>query len=94
MGLDDDSAYSAISSSANMPTTPLAAFSGSVAGVDSIVPMGFNWEQVLGTAGAELGNVYDESASDALYHDHPRAAPPGGLADEGDGEVKLPFHEE
>lgn len=55
--------------------------------------MGFNWEQVLGTAGVGLADAYDKQASDALYQDHPRAAPPGGPVHEGDDEVRSPFDE-
>lgn len=55
--------------------------------------MGFDWEQVLGTSGVRLADAYDEQASDALYQDHPTAAPPGSPVDEGDKEVVLPFDE-
>lgn len=50
--------------------------------------MGFNWEQVLGTKGAGLSDAYDQSASDALYQDHPC-----GPEDPGDEVVRLPFDE-
>jgi hypothetical protein len=55
--------------------------------------MGFNWEQVLGTKGADLSDAYDQSASDALYQDHPSAAPPASPEDPGDEVVRLPFDE-
>lgn len=55
--------------------------------------MGFNWEQVLGTKGAGLCDAYDQSASDALYQDHPNAAPPGIPDDPGDEDIRLPFDE-
>lgn len=55
--------------------------------------MGFDWESILGTSGADLAGVYDEQASDALYQDHPRAAPPGSPVDSGDDVIVLPFDE-
>ncbi|WP_247040371.1 hypothetical protein [Arthrobacter rhizosphaerae] len=55
--------------------------------------MAFNWEQVLGTTGTGLSSTYDEHASDALYQDHPTAAPPGSPIDPGDEKVSLPFEE-
>lgn len=55
--------------------------------------MEFNWEQVLGTNGAGLADIYEEQAVDALYQDHPRAAPPGPPVDLGDVMVSLPFEE-
>lgn len=62
--------------------------------IDRIEAMGFNWEQVLGTTGVGLADAYDEQASDALYQDHPTAAPPGAPVDEGDEGLALPFDEE
>lgn len=56
--------------------------------------MGFDWEQVLGATGVRLADVYDEQTSDALYQDHPTAAPPGTPVDEGDEKIALPFKEE
>ncbi|MDJ0458228.1 hypothetical protein PUN71_013560 [Arthrobacter sp. NQ7] len=56
--------------------------------------MGFDWEQDLGAKGAGLADVYDERASDALYQDHPTAAPPGAPVDVGDADAALPFDEE
>jgi len=55
--------------------------------------MGFNWEQVLGTKGADLSNTYDQRTSDALYQDQPGAAPPASPEDPGDEVVRLPFDE-
>lgn len=55
--------------------------------------MAFIWEQVLATTGMGLSDAYDEQASDALYQDHPRAAPPGSAVDVGDERVNLPFEE-
>lgn len=55
--------------------------------------MGFNWEQVIGATDAGLADAYDEQASDALYQDHPRSAPPGSPVDPGDERVSLPFEE-
>lgn len=55
--------------------------------------MGFNWEQVLGAGGVDLAGAYDESASDALYLDHPRAFPPGMPVDPGDDNFTSPFDE-
>lgn len=55
--------------------------------------MGFDWEQVLGAEGAGLSDAYDQSASDALYQDHPSAAPPAGPGNPGDDVVRLPFDE-
>ena len=57
------------------------------------LPLTFNWEQVLGTKGAGLSDTYDQSASDALYQDHPSAAPPASPEDPGDEVVRLPFDE-
>ena len=48
--------------------------------------MGFDWEEILDANGDELPSAYDETASDALYQDHPRAAPGGVPADPGDDE--------
>lgn len=57
--------------------------------------MRIDWEEVLGTRNQdEVADVYDEKASDALYQDHPRAAPPGEQVDPGDEPVELPFEEE
>ena len=55
--------------------------------------MGFNWEQVLGATGADLPDAYDELASDTLYQDHPRSAPPASFIDLGDEKLSLPFEE-
>lgn len=55
--------------------------------------MGIDWEQILGASGARLADGYDEQASDALYQDHPTAAPPGDRIDPGDDECNLPFEE-
>lgn len=55
--------------------------------------MGFNWEQVLAAEGTGMAEAYDEQASDALYQDHPRSAPPGSLVDHGEEKVSLPFEE-
>ncbi|WP_035769917.1 hypothetical protein [Arthrobacter castelli] len=48
--------------------------------------MGFNWEQVLDAEGDEIADAYEDSASDALYQDHPRAAP-GPPVDPGDEKI-------
>jgi hypothetical protein len=55
--------------------------------------MGFNWEQVLGTTGECLSDVYDEHAANALCQGNPRSAPPGSLADFGGEKISLPFEE-
>lgn len=55
--------------------------------------MGIDWEQVLGASGVGLADAYDEQASDALYQDHPTAAPPRAPVDPGDDAVDLPFEE-
>ena len=76
-------------------SSPLASrrsFASS-AGADNVEPMGFNWEQVLGTGGVDLTGTYDNRASDALYQDHPRSFPPGMPIDPGGDRVVLPFEE-
>lgn len=60
---------------------------------DKVVPMGFDWEQVIGTNGVGLVDAYDEQASDALYQNHPRSVPPGMPIDPGDDAVVLPVNE-
>lgn len=54
-----------------------------------------DWEEILDADGDELDDAYDHAASDALYQDHPRAAPPSPdrSADPGDDEIDLPFDE-
>lgn len=37
--------------------------------------MGFDWEEVLDADGDGIADAYDDSASDALYQDRPRADP-------------------
>ncbi|WP_168225760.1 hypothetical protein [Pseudarthrobacter sp. NIBRBAC000502771] len=55
--------------------------------------MGFDWEQLLGTRGAGISDAYEQITSDALYQDHPSAAPPSATEDPGDAVVQLPFDE-
>ncbi|MFF2316948.1 hypothetical protein ACFVTE_11820 [Arthrobacter sp. NPDC058097] len=55
--------------------------------------MGYNWEQLLGTRGASISDASEQSASDAMYQDHPSAAPSSGTEDPGDQVVRLPFDE-
>ncbi|UJW28890.1 hypothetical protein L3Q67_27020 [Saccharothrix sp. AJ9571] len=35
--------------------------------------MGVDWESILGTSGAGLGDAYDAAASGAMYPDRPEA---------------------
>jgi hypothetical protein len=55
--------------------------------------MGFDWEQVLAAKGGSVSDIYEKHTSDALYQDHPSAAPPAGPVDPGDEVVRLPFDE-
>lgn len=54
--------------------------------------MGFDWEEVLDAEGDEIADAYDDSASDALYQDHPGAAP-GTPVGPGDEKIVVPFEE-
>ena len=57
--------------------------------------MGIDSEEILDANGDELPNAYDETASDALYQDHPRAAPAGSVpVDPGDDEPVMSFDED
>jgi len=55
--------------------------------------MGFDWEQLLGTTGGGLADVYEEQSSDSLFQDRPTVAPPGAPFDQGSESVFLPFQE-
>lgn len=58
--------------------------------------MGFDWEAVLDAHGERAAEAYDEAASDALYQDHPSAAPAtrlSGPVDRGDDEIDPPIDE-
>lgn len=55
--------------------------------------MAFNWEQALGTGGADLATAHDAAAAMELYRDHPQAVRPGASVDPGDDPVVLPFDE-
>lgn len=36
--------------------------------------MGFDFEQLLGTSGAGLGDAYEDAVADAVHQDHPYRA--------------------
>jgi hypothetical protein len=41
--------------------------------------MGFDWESILGTSGAELDDAYDAAVSAVMYPDAPQAEVPGSF---------------
>lgn len=46
------------------------------------MPMGFDWESILGTSGAGLADAYDQAVSTVVYDQ-----------DQSDGGPELPFEE-
>jgi hypothetical protein len=58
--------------------------------MDRLVPVGFDWESILGTSGSGLDDAYDAAVSAVMYPDEPtvevcRSFPVGEAHDETGG---------